>query len=393
MTRQTSSAGLRSPRRPSTDMERRALVVTVVHNPNDARIRHREISALLAAGWAVTYAAPFSGYDLDAEPPVAGLNTVDLPRARGRRRIAALRAARRLLHEQARDHDVVLLHDPELLLALPGLALPPIIWDVHEDTPAAVTLKPWLPKLLRRPVATAVRAVEQLASRRVSLLLAEESYRDRFHGEHLVVPNTVRVPDQITAPSDRLVVYLGHVTLARGAAELIRVGQQVAEATNGDTQLLIIGDADAAARRLLIPAVEAGQVRWTGFVPSDQALAMLPGALAGLALLHDESNYGWSLPTKIIEYMAYGIPVITTPLPEAKRIVQDAGAGVVVGFGDADAVVKEVLRLKADPPLRTAYGSAGHEAAAQRHDWRRQSVAFVNEVSRIAREGAGAQPR
>ena len=40
----------------------RALVVTVVHHPEDARIRHRQIAALLEAGWHVTYAAPFSGY-------------------------------------------------------------------------------------------------------------------------------------------------------------------------------------------------------------------------------------------------------------------------------------------------------------------------------------------
>lgn len=29
------------------------LVVTVVHNPEDARIRQRQINALLAAGWEV----------------------------------------------------------------------------------------------------------------------------------------------------------------------------------------------------------------------------------------------------------------------------------------------------------------------------------------------------
>ena len=41
-----------------------ALVVTVVHNPEDARIRQRQINALLAAGWEVTYVAPFGGFGL-----------------------------------------------------------------------------------------------------------------------------------------------------------------------------------------------------------------------------------------------------------------------------------------------------------------------------------------
>ena len=37
----------------------RALVMTVVHHPEDARVRHREIGSLLEAGFEVTYAAPF----------------------------------------------------------------------------------------------------------------------------------------------------------------------------------------------------------------------------------------------------------------------------------------------------------------------------------------------
>src|SRR3546814_4529537 len=94
-----------------------ALVVTVVHHPQDARIRHRQIAALLEAGWQVTYAAPFSGHGLEL-PSVPGLSVIDLPRAVGRRRLRALRAARRLLSARGGEQDVVLLHEPELLVAV-----------------------------------------------------------------------------------------------------------------------------------------------------------------------------------------------------------------------------------------------------------------------------------
>ena len=40
-----------------------ALVVTVVHNPEDSRIRRRQLAALIAAGWDVTYVAPFQPSD------------------------------------------------------------------------------------------------------------------------------------------------------------------------------------------------------------------------------------------------------------------------------------------------------------------------------------------
>ena len=97
---------------------RRALVVTVVHHPDDARIRHREIRALLDAGWRVTYAAPFAAYDIAVPVGPAQLETVDLPRATGRRRVAAFRGARELLRIRGAGHDVVdtLRRDDEDLL-------------------------------------------------------------------------------------------------------------------------------------------------------------------------------------------------------------------------------------------------------------------------------------
>ncbi|MFO7959616.1 MAG: methylmalonyl-CoA mutase family protein [Nitriliruptoraceae bacterium] len=115
------------------------LVVTVVHTPLDARIHHRQIRAMRLAGWSVTFAAPFTATGTDPAAVVPGTVTRDLPRASGRRRVAGLRAARRLLAEEAADHDLVLLHDPELLLAVRGLAdRHPVVLDVHEDLAATM---------------------------------------------------------------------------------------------------------------------------------------------------------------------------------------------------------------------------------------------------------------
>ncbi len=88
----------------------RALVMTVVHHPEDARIRHRQIDALLSAGWEVTYAAPFAGYGLPAVSTHPRLTVVDLPRALSRSRVAAFRAARALLEARGAGHDVAHPH-------------------------------------------------------------------------------------------------------------------------------------------------------------------------------------------------------------------------------------------------------------------------------------------
>ena len=76
----------------------RVLVVTVVHDPQDARIRHRELRSIQDTGHDVTFAAPFTAYGRTAPD---GVTMIDLPRAVGRRRLAAVRAARAVIRRES----------------------------------------------------------------------------------------------------------------------------------------------------------------------------------------------------------------------------------------------------------------------------------------------------
>lgn len=357
----------------------RILVVTVVHHPEDARIRHRQIAALLEDGWDVTYAAPFTGYGVTPDPR-AGLTTVDLPRARGRRRLSALRTARDLLRRS--DHDLVLLHDPELTLAARGLDLPTVVWDVHEDAAATMHVKPWLPRVLAGPAAGAVRRMERSAEERMHLLLAEEGYRPRFRGEHPVVPNTTRVPARVRPPDDPRVVYVGHLTRARGVFEMAELGAILRSRSMGRLRVQLIGHADAEATALLTSTPPG--VEWLGFRPHAEAMGIVDGALAGLSLLHDEPNYRVSQPTKVVEYLAHGVPVVTTPLPRAAELVERTGGGVVVPFGDPHATADAVLTLARDTDARTRMSALGHAYAAEHLDWDRHARAFVEHLGALS---------
>jgi glycosyltransferase involved in cell wall biosynthesis len=358
----------------------RVVVCTVVHHPADARILHRQIRALLDAGHQVTYIAPFRACDVTPWPE---LTTADVPRAVGRRRLGALRAARRQLARYVPGADLLLIHDPELLLVLPLVGhRPPTIWDVHEDTAAALGTKAWLPAGLRRAVASAVLRAERIAERRLHLILAETGYNERFSGTHPVVPNTTYVPEQ-AAPSDGQgrVVYVGHISPDRGVAEMVELARLARP--HGIT-VELVGSADAAARAVLAPAQAEGLVRWHGFVPNDEAMLITDGALAGLSLLQDDPNFRHSMPTKVAEYMARGVPVVTTPLPLAVDLVERHDCGFVVPFGDAGAAAEAVLSLQRDPARRDAMGARGHQGASEYLRWPDDARAFVAQLEQWA---------
>jgi glycosyltransferase involved in cell wall biosynthesis len=305
----------------------------------------------------------------------------------GRRRLGALLAARKALARYAADADLLLIHDPELLLALPSRRRrPPTVWDVHEDTAAALSTKAWLPRPLRPAVALAVNAAERGAERRVHLILAEQGYVSRFRRPHPVVPNTTYVPQATPPPAPpgagRRVVYVGHLSPDRGVGEMIELAAMLRP--HGIT-VELIGPADARARAMIEPAQADGLVRWAGFVPNDQAMPMVDGALAGLSLLQDEPNFRHSLPTKVVEYMARGVPVVTTPLPAAAELATRYECGFVVPFGDPRAAADAVLELAGDASLREKMGSRGHEAALRSLGWPADATAFVAQLEAWAR--------
>ncbi len=352
----------------------RILVVTIVHHPEDARIRHRQISALLTAGHEVTYAAPFKATRVQ---PAGDVTAVTLPRATGRHRLAAIAAARKVIKARRTTADVIVLHDPELLLAVGGVrGLPPVVWDVHEDTAAALTLKAWFPRPLRGIARAGVAFTERYAERRYHLLLAEEAYQERFRRPHPIVPNTTWVPETVRPPGYDRVVYLGHLTRARGALDMIEVGRLLGAAISVE----LIGGADDEVRPALEAAAAAGHVKWHGFVPNDTALGLIEGSLAGLSLLHDEPNYRHSRPTKVLEYMARGVPVIATPSGPSRDLLERHGAGILVPFEDAAAAVEVIKRLHNDPELRAELGRNGHNAALEHYAWPRYGHAFVAQL-------------
>lgn len=365
----------------------RVLVVTTVHTPLDARIHHRQVRALRSHGAQVTYAAPWSATGTSPAAAADGVRTLDLPRAVGGRRLRALRAARRLVATEGPRHDVVLLHDPELALAVAGQLrrLPPVVLDIHEDTASSLIDRPWVPGALRPVAAAAARRAERWSEDRLHLLLAERSYQERFARPHPFVPNVPPpAPAEPPPPGDQRAVYVGRIAVSRGARELLAV----AAAMHGELTFELIGPVDADVRADLDRAVAAGHVEWAGFVPNDQALPRVEGAMAGLSLVHPQPNHAGSLQTKVLEYLSRRVPVISTDLPVTGAFVREHDVGVTVPVdvsgADVDAVVAALRHLVVDGDDRRAKADRGYDLVARELNWDVAGAAFVAELERIA---------
>ena len=350
----------------------RVLIVTCSHAGDDARIVHRQARLLLSENHEVTLISPPPG-DSTADPE--GLRRLAVPRARNRKRIRSWIECRRAVASEARHHDILLVHDPELLPVLfKSRGTIPVVWDVHEDFISSVSDRTWVPAFLRIPVRIFIFLLQRWARGNVHLILAEHAYLNSFpHGK--VVPNSPWLIDSqnLNVETAPRVVYVGRLSRNRGLYDLIALGKEL----QGQIEVELIGDVDADVHDNLVAAVKSGYVSWSGGLPNPEAMLAIRGALAGLALLHNHPNYTQSVPTKILEYWSQGLPVVTTPLPIPVSLIESVGGGEIVRFGNVSECAMILRRWKHDPTTRDHEAKSGYQYVSKHANWQTDGRMFV----------------
>src|SRR5664280_1677900 len=174
-------------------------MLSSVHAADDIRIVEKEARSLSALGHAVTVVARPPG---PRDPGDIEFKLIDVPAVSRWRRPWVNGQAAVALARSTRP-DVVHFHDPELIpLALmlkkQGCA---VIYDVHEDVPADIYSKTWIPARLHPIVARGAEWVERATARRFdAIVAATPAIADRFrrYGARVsMVRNSVRLGEFI----------------------------------------------------------------------------------------------------------------------------------------------------------------------------------------------------
>lgn len=155
-----------------------------------------------------------------------------------------------------------------------------------------------------------------------------------------------------------------------------------------DARLLIVGDgperAAVAARLAAAGCTEASEV--TGLLPAGEVPARLARMDVGCAPYGADGAFYFS-PLKVYEYMAAGLPVVTTRVGHLPEIVADGRTGRVVPSGDPAGLAAALLALARDEGARHALGAAARADVLADRTWA-QVAARV--LTRAARAGAAA---
>jgi hypothetical protein len=120
-----------------------------------------------------------------------------------------------------------------------------------------------------------------------------------------------------------------------------------------------------------------------GFLGRSGVSELLSRVRAGLVLLHPEPRYMVAWPVKLFEYMAAGLPVVVSDFPMWRRIVEEAGCGLLVDPLDPAAIAGAIRRLLADPVEAEAMGRRGRTAIVDRFAWHTEEAKLLNLYSHL----------
>lgn len=313
--------------------------------------------------------------------------------------------------------DVVVVESPPLFLGATAawyglVARRPYLFHVADpwpDFPIAMGAlsRPWQQR--------AAYALEDLAYRRaalittvtpglVELLEGKASAHDRVR----LLPNGVDTrrfePDRPRTDARRrlgwpidgpTLVYAGSVGRAQGLGTVLEAAAPLAGA---GLTIRIVGQGyeqaaleDEARRRGL------GHIHFEAAVAADQIPDVLAAADGILVLLRAGPLYDHSLPTKLLEGLASGRPLLVSAGGEAAALVDAAGAGLVARAEDPAALRSIIERfMELGPAVRGEMGGAGRRLAETSYD--RQAIvdrliSYLDEVVEAADRRRGQPAR
>ena len=353
---------------------------TTVHPRTDTRIRVKEVATLARVwpGAVALFVQDGKGDETDARDGFVIHDTGAPLRCRLRRMtVGAWRMYRAV--RRARP-GIAHFHDPELLpwamlLRLSGIQ---IIYDVHEDVPAAIQSKAYISAWLRKPAAVLMGTVEKMTAwLSVAVIPATPAIGENFAAtKSTLVQNfpllaelqvEVMSPD-VHAPSH--FAYVGGISRIRSAVEMV---QAVALMERYDVRLHMAGGFPPSLGAELERVSGWQRVIFHGWVDRPKVAEILAGCRAGLVLFHPEPNHVRAQPNKMFEYMAAGLPVIASDFPLWREIVEGAGCGLLVDPQNPQAIAAAMQWVLDHAEEAAAMGRRGRAAVEDRYNWEAES--------------------
>lgn len=368
-------------------MEKRVKVciLSSVHPALDTRIFYKEARSLAEAGYDVTLIAQHERNETLDDVKIIALSK---PRNRFFRIFGLTQKVFWLAKNQKAD--IYHFHDPELMLV--GIILKifnrrKVIYDIHEDYSEKLLSKEWIPSIFRNWLGKKLFEIgERFFSKAFDhLILTTESAAEKFKGfkEKITVIHNFPMLElcRINPSSEKKydVIIAGSISRDH-LLTIIKIGNSLKK-LKSDFKWCIIG---APLDLINLGKTEIQQLgleknfQFIPRIPHHQVIQYLTQSKIGFIHLFPEKRFERMLPTKLFEYMACGLPVVSSELPLIHEFTDSYQCVIQLSSGDIQGFANAISYLLSHPKEADQMGKRGKKATFQNYNWSKEEIKLIN---------------
>ena len=345
--------------------------ITTAHQINDVRIFIKECTSLAKEGHEVCLVSTGTHDQTINQVSIVNAGTRSASII-GRMTVDVCKVFIKALQQKSIIYH---FHDPEclfigLLLRLFGKK---VIYDVHEDLPRQILSKPYIPKKARNVIAYIMEVVENTISIFLSgIITATPHIRKRFEviNTNTIDVNNYPIVDEFLDINpnwdikENTICYVGGITRVRGIIELAKAAPKI------NANLVVAGsilEDDTKNEIQNIPG--SNEIRFMGQIDRIGVIEVYKNSKIGVVTLHPIINYVDSLPVKMFEYMAAGLPVVCSDFPLWNEIVVKNRCGKSVDPNSPEDIAVVVNEILNNGNEAIEMGKRGRELVLSNYNW------------------------
>lgn len=369
-------------------MKPRVLLLSTVHPATDPRIRLKIATSLMPL-YEVICALPGVAEAKD------GIRTIRLP------------VYRKLWKRILLSYPVVLWRCFRLRPAIVHIFVPElipvamlfhwtgsqVIYEVQENLFKKFSIKRYNNGAIFKAT---FRYFDKLARRNFRIVLTEDAYKQEYC--NLAFPPTIirnfaslsmfeQEPGRNTGGSRFL--YSGVISLERCFDVLVKAVARLMQ-THPDVMVDLYGPVRISRDEMkAIPGYDLvkSHLIFHGYTDLRKIIADNPGWIAGIALLRPVADYPDSYTTKLFEYMALNLPVITSDFELYKPIVRQPQSGFCIKPDDDQELAGYMRWLIEHPDEARRMGMTARRTVAAEYSWASEEKNLITLYKIVHRSG------
>jgi glycosyltransferase involved in cell wall biosynthesis len=350
--------------------------LTSAHSRYDSRIFQKQCKSIAESGNTVTLIlADGLGNEF-----VDGVKIIDVGILNGRIN-RMLKTTQLIFHAALKvEADIYEFHDPELLFA--GLRLKNnqkrVVFDSHEDAVGTILVTPYLNSSISIIISKLYKYFEKFACRKIDgVIAATPAIENIFLKVSKKVININNYPiineSEVNLSWDNKVnevCYVGSIAAIRGVREVVKSFDYV---TSG-SRLNLVGNFAYKAIETEVKDMSAfANVNEYGYVNRAEVQKILMRSIAGIVTSHPLPTYIESLPIKMFEYMAAGIPFIISDFPYWRKLLEGYDCCIFVNPLDPKEIAKAIDFFVSNQDEAKKMGERGKILVNEKYNWKYES--------------------